>query len=132
MRKELIQAFPSTTLAELSDDYIESHPDLMWDIPEIPLIRAVPLYMLWCIKHPTKECELVFDNTISALNKYARAKSPDNASQDFKFVCSQEQINAVINFLNWCKTSLVFDFEPTLSRAIKNWQAVNQTHQRTP
>ena len=46
----------------------------MWDVPKVPLIRAVPLYMLWCIDHPTEEGELVFENTINALNNYSRAK----------------------------------------------------------
>ncbi len=126
MREELRSAFPSIDEKALSDEYIKEHPDLMWDIPKIPLIQAVPLYMLWCVDHATEEGELVFDYTISALNKYARAKEPSIEWQDFKFVCSLNQIEVVRQFLQWCQTNLEQDYEPSLSRAIKNWQAVNK------
>ncbi len=131
MRENLIEAFPSVTDKELTDSYIEDHNDLMWYIPDIPLIRAVPLYMLWCIDHSTEEGALVFDNTISALNKYSRSNKPSNTSQNFKFSCSKLQVQVVMQFLQWCKTSLVSDYEPTLSRAIKNWRAVNKGLQST-
>jgi len=124
MREDLIKAFPSIVQKELSDEYIEEHYDLMWDVPDIPLIRAVPLYMLWCVDHQKDEGELVFDNTISALNNYSRAKKPSTEWQDFKFSCSQIQIEVVRTFLQWCKSDLILDYEPSLSRAIKNWQAV--------
>ena len=65
MREELVEAFPSLVEKELSDEYIKGHPDLMWSLPMIPLNRAVPSYMLWCIDHVLEEGELVFDNTIS-------------------------------------------------------------------
>lgn len=132
MHEDLIKAFPSVAEKELSDEYIEEHYDLMWDIPEIPLIRAVPLYMLWCINHATDEGELVFDNTISALNKYGRAKESSNSSQDFKFSCNQLQVKVVRKFLKWCDTNLELDYEPSLSRAIKNWEVVNQSLQQMP
>ena len=127
MREDLIRAFPSIAAKELTDEYIEGHNDLMWDIPKVPLIRAVPLYMLWCIDHATEEGELVFDYTISALNTYAREKKSVNESQGFKFSCSQIQIKVIRQFLHWCKTDLMSDYEPSLSRAIKNWQAVNKS-----
>jgi hypothetical protein len=126
MRDDLIRAFPSIIQKELSDEYIEEHYDLMWDVPDIPLIRAVPLYMLWCIEHPKDEGALVFDNTISALNNYSRTKKPSAEWQDFKFSCNQIQIEAVKQFLQWCETELILDYEPSLSRAIKNWQSVKQ------
>ena len=125
MREELRNAFPSIDEKTLSDEYIKEHPDLTWDIPDVTLIQAVPLYMLWCIENATEEGELVFDYTISALNKYARAKEPRIEWQDFKFSCNQEQIITVRQFLQWCKTELTQDYEPSLSRAIKNWQTVN-------
>ena len=126
MREELISAFPSVTEKEYSDAYIESHTDLMWDAPKISLLRAVPLYMLWCVEHKEDEGSLVFDNLIAALNKYARAKDPSIEWQNFKYLCSHEQVVTVRNFLQWCRESLMFDYDPTLSRAIKNWSAVNK------
>jgi len=131
MRKELVKAFPSIAEKELSDEYIEEYYDLMWDVPEIPLIRAVPLYMLWCVDHATEEGKLVFDNTISALNEYSREKEKGSGSQGFKFSCNEIQIKAVILFLQWCKTGLMLDYEPSLSRAIKNWQAFNSQETNT-
>jgi len=125
MREKLFNAFPSIAERELSDEYIKEHYDLMWDIPKIPLIRAVPLYMLWCINHATEEGELVFDNTISALNNYSREK---NEREGFKFLCNGEQIAVISEFLQWCKTNLILDYEPSLSRAIKNWKALNKSN----
>lgn len=121
MREKLIHAFPSLTAVDLSDDYIASHPDLMWDIPPIPLIRAVPLYMLWCVEHEQEEGELVFGYTIAALNKYSRATSPNIEWQNFRFSLTTEQIDAVKLFLHWCESTLKQNYEPMLSRAIKNW-----------
>ena len=125
MRSELIEAFPSLTEGELSDDYIASHPDPIWDIPPIPLIRAIPRYMLWCVEHKSEEGGLVFDNTIAALNKYARAKSPSVEWQDFRFAVTAKQIEAVKSFLQWCQSDLVLDYDPTLSKAIKNWESIS-------
>jgi hypothetical protein len=128
MRDKLLSAFPSLADKELSDEYIANHPDLMWDVPEIPLHRAVPLYMLWCIEHKNDQGSLVFDQTISALNKYARAKSPSAKYRNFKYLCSEEQISTVQVFLDWCKSELLLDYDPTLSRAIKNWAAVSRDY----
>ncbi len=122
MRERLIEAFPSLKDKELSDEYIESHPDLMWDVPELPLINAVPLYMLWCLEHSADEGSLVIENTIGALNKYARAKDPSVTSQNFVFSCTQHQKAIVQEFLYWCEDTLILDYEPMLSRAIKNWE----------
>ncbi len=129
MREELIMSFPSLAEKELSDEYILNHTDLMWDIPDIPLIKAVPLYMLWCIDNSTNEGELVFDNTIRALNNYARAKDPENETINFRHSLTSEQVKTVINFLFWCDKNLMLDYEPTLSRAIKNWQNVGKCRQ---
>jgi hypothetical protein len=125
MRTELIEAFPCLTVRELSDGYIESHPDPIWDIPPIPLIRAIPLYMLWCVEHKSEEGELRFDNTISALNKYARARRPSVEWQDFRFSCTVKQVAAVKSFLYWCQSELLLDYDPILSRAIKNWESIS-------
>tara|TARA_B100000745_G_C20132989_1_gene388282 strand:- start:10 stop:327 length:318 start_codon:yes stop_codon:yes gene_type:complete len=100
----------------------------MWDVPEIPLDRAVPLYMLWCIEHKNDQGSLVFDQTISALNKYARAKSSSAKYRNFKYLCSEELISTVQVFLDWCKSELLLDYDPTLSRAIKNWAAVSRDY----
>ncbi|OZG72314.1 hypothetical protein BTA51_16400 [Hahella sp. CCB-MM4] len=123
MREELIKAFPSLAERGLSEVYIENHPDIMWDIPEISLDRAVPLYMLWCVDHMKEEGSLVFDNTISALNKYARVKNHTANDQNFRFLCDHNQIEVVRTFLRWCRDSLVLDYEPMLSRAIRNWDS---------
>jgi hypothetical protein len=125
MKEELQVAFPTIRDKELSDSYIEEHPDPMWDVPEIPLIRAIPLYMLWCIENRTSEGALVIDGTIQALNKYGRAKNAEIEWQNFRFKCNEHQIEAVLKFLYWCKNSLVLDYEPALSRAIKNWKNIN-------
>ena len=122
---QIKKAFPSVVEKDLSDEYIRTHTDPMWDTPPIPLIRAIPLYMLWCVEHSSEENELIFDYTISALNKYARAKTPDIEWQNFRFHCTPEQIEAVKAFLYWCQTSLSHDYEPTLSRAIKNWESIS-------
>ena len=126
MREELIKSFPSLAEKELSDEYILSHTDLMWDVPAIPLINAVPLYMLWCVDNSSNEGELVFDNTISALNKYARSKESEDNANDFRYTLTNKQLQTVINFLIWCSKNLMLDYEPSLSRAIKNWQAISR------
>lgn len=123
IRERLIAAFPTVVEKELSDKYITEHPDLMWDIPRIPLIRAVPLYMFWCMNNASQEGELVFDYTIGALNTYAREKN--TAPEGFKFACNALQIQTVIHFLKWCQNDLGQDYDPSLSRAIKNWNATN-------
>jgi len=92
LRDELIEAFPSVLEKELSSQYISEHSDLMWDVPKIPLIRAVPLYMLWCLDHSDDEDHLVFDNTIRALNTYAREKGNVSKKGLFKFDCSPTQM----------------------------------------
>lgn len=119
--QELTEAFPSIESRELSDIYIREHSNLLWSVPEIPLIKAVPLYMLWCIEHFSDEGELVFDETIQALNTYSREKSPKDT---FKSACSKKQVEYILSFLYWCKTSLLLDYEPSLDRAIKNWSEV--------
>lgn len=103
MREELIMLFPSIAEKELSDEYILNHTDLLWDTPEIPLIRAVPLYMLWCVENSNREDELIFDNTISALNTYARAKDPENETNNFRYSLDRDQAQMIVNFLFWCK-----------------------------
>jgi len=124
IREKLFSTFPSVVEKELSDEYIKEYPDLMWDVPSVPLLRAVPLYMLWCIDNSSQEGELVFDYTISALNTYAREKSTD--PEGFKFACNILQSQTVLQFLEWCQTDLGQDYDPSLSRAIKNWRAVNK------
>lgn len=91
MLDHIKKAFPSVVKKELSDDYIRAHTDPMWDTPPIPLIRAIPLYMLWCIEHSSEENELIFDYTISTLNKYARAKTPDIEWQTSDFTVRQSK-----------------------------------------
>jgi len=131
MYETLEKAFPCLRDKELTDEYIEAHPDPVRDVPPIPLIRAVPLYMQWCVTHKSEEGELVFDYTISALNKYARARSDEPEQQNFRFACNEEQRAAVIIFLNWCRESLTLDYEPSLSRAIRNWEAADKFGQGT-
>jgi len=128
MREKLIVAFPTVAEKQLSDDYIKEHPDLNWDVPNIPLVRAVPLYMLWCIDHASQEGELVFYYTISALNTYAREKY--TAPEGFKFACNQLQIETVRHFLQWCTLELEQDYDPSLSRAIKNWKLVEEVRNK--
>ena len=99
MLQKLIQAFPSIKAKELSDKYIESHPDLMCDVPAIPSIRAVPLYMYWCVEHKQEEGSLIFVNTISALNNYSRIKDSKLGYQDFKFSCDSKKIETIVLFL---------------------------------
>lgn len=121
IRNRIIKAFPACHNPQLSNDHIVKHQNLVWDIPDIALIDAVPLYMLWCVDHPEDESELIFSDTIAALNTYARVKDPNNTSLNFRFHCNEEQINCVQHFLKWCQSALILDKEPTLSRAIKNW-----------
>ena len=123
MREELINAFPSVAEKELSDEFIEENYGLLWIDPNLPLIKAVPLYMLWCIDHETEEGKLVFEETINALNEYSREKNQNNRSLGFKFSCNEIQQKVVVQFLQWCKSNLMLDYEPSLSRAIKNWKA---------
>lgn len=122
----LKEAFPSLVEKGLSEEYIKDHPDPVWDVPPLPLIQAIPLYMAWCVEHSSEEGELVIEGTISALNEYSRAKDPRAEWQNFKFSCNAEQITAVIDFLRWCHSCLLLDYEPALSRAINNWEAVNK------
>lgn len=124
MIETLKAAFPSIEEKLFSNQYIKEHSDLMWDVPDVPLIKAVPLYMLWCVENNKDEGELVFSNTIGALNTYAREKS---SRKGFKSACNKVQVEAVLLFLDWCKNSLLLDYEPTLSRAIKNWSNVEKT-----
>lgn len=115
VREELFAAFPSLVNEELSDSYIEENPDPIWSVPNIPLIRAIPLYMLWCTKYSDEEGQLVFSGTISALNKYARATNKEIPWQDFKFQCNREQAKVVLNFLIWCKDNLTLSYDPDIS-----------------
>ncbi len=117
MREELIKSFPLFSEKGLSDEYALNHIDLMWDIPNISLVKAVPFYMLWCVDNLPNEGELVFGNTINALNKYARAKDRDNKSTNFRYLLTNQKIKTVINFLVWCGKSRILDYEPILSRA---------------
>ena len=119
MKNKLLQAFPPLNKKEFSDKYIEEHPNLMWDVPEIPLDRAVPLYILWCVEHAFKDKFLILDDTIAALNKYSREKSGE-----FRSSCSSYQILVILDFLKWCKDHEETNIEPVLSRAIKNWERV--------
>jgi len=127
MRDKLLKAFPSLLDKELSDEYIENHPNLMWDVPEIPLNRAVPLYVLWCVEHHNKDEYLIVDDTISALNKYAREKDSSTGNLSFKQSCNKTQVEVILEFLEWCKNSACLDIESMLSRGIKNWNAVHQS-----
>jgi len=121
VKEELLASFPSLHNRELSEDYIKEHSYLLWDIPEVPLIRAVPLYMLWCLENSSDEGELVFDDTIRALNTYARENPPNDI---FKSTCDKKQVKTILSFLNWCKKDLTLDYEPSLDRAINNWAIV--------
>ena len=125
MEEELKKAFPSIIERELSPSYIEKHPNPIWDVPEISLLKAIPLYMLWCVENKGNEGALVFEGTISALNNYARARNSEIQWQNFKYQCTEKQIEVVILFLIWCRENLILDYEPELSRAIKNWQGVS-------
>jgi hypothetical protein len=131
MIEDLKSVFPSIKDEELVDDYIVEHPNLQWDAPEIPMIRAVPLYMHWCLRNPDKESELVFSDLIAALNAYARSKAGCSASMNFALECSFEQSKVVLAFLDWYKRSLLLDYDPVLDRAIRNWETVNKRLQPT-
>jgi len=126
MIEALQEAFPSLSERGLSEEYIQTHPDPVWDVPPVPLIQAIPSYMAWCVEHSSEEDELVFEGTIRALNEYSRAKGPDAEWMNFRFSCNPKQVSAVVAFLRWCQSCLLLDYEPVLSRAIGNWEAVNK------
>ena len=122
MKEQLIHAFGVGTCRNVIYAKVDSNPDLMSLVPEIPLMECVPLYMFWCMENKEKEGELIIDYTIAALAEFGRAKNPHDNSLNFKFLCDKHQREVVLRFLKWRASQLCLDYNPTLFRAIRSWQ----------
>jgi len=115
-------AFPAS-VGVLSDQFIEAHPDLSRLDASVDLHAAVPAYMAWCARNGHRPAELVHDYTVDALAVFGRSRKPELAPLNFKFTCSPEQRQVVVNFLQWClDPALLLDTEQ-VERSLKRWSA---------
>jgi hypothetical protein len=105
----------------VSDEFITSHPNLMWLDEEINYMVYVPIFMVWCLLNKHDEGILVYDHTISALSEFGRCKNRHLNHLNFKFLCNTEQKELVYQFLIWCRSKLSLPYEKQLDRTIKSW-----------
>ena len=105
----------------VSDDQIRETQDPMELLDPESLLRVVPCYMQYCIEYPDDD-SLVALNTVNALAEYGRSEDPSNSYLNFKFLCDQDQREAVVAFLIWAKGPPHYEDESQIDRAIRNWQ----------
>jgi hypothetical protein len=117
---QLTEAFPEADVPAMDDAFIRAHPNVMELPGPIDLLRVVPVYMLWCVDHPDDPA-LVSDFTLRALAEYGRCKQPALEHLNFRYRCSQRQIDAVSTFLAWAFEAMPFHDEAQLERALLRW-----------
>ena len=103
------------------DADIVGNPNVMELPGSIDLMAAVPAYMLWCTQHPDS-AELVSDFTLAALAEYGRCKNPDNRYLNFRYLCSPNQLEVVVSFLEWAAQTFPFSTPDMIDRALRNWR----------
>lgn len=116
------EAFPGSASA-LSDQFIESNPDLSQVEAPANLQIVVPAYMAWCTRNGHRPQELVHDYTLRALAEFGRSKNPSVAHLNFKHVCSAEQREVVTKFLRWCLDPALLLHTEQVERSLKHWSA---------
>lgn len=117
---QLTEAFPEADVSAMDDAFIQANPNVM-ELPEpVDLLRVVPAYMLWCVNHPDAPA-LVSDFTLRALAEYGRCKQPAFEYLNFRYRCSQRQIDAVSAFLAWASETVPFHDDVQLERARLRW-----------
>jgi hypothetical protein len=118
--EHLNEVFPKAQFWGRDAD-IEARPNLM-ELPEPgDLLAVVPAYMLWCARHPESP-ELVSDFTLAALAEYGRCKNPENPHLNFLYRCTENQLDAVVSFLEWASEAIPFHHREMVERALRNWK----------
>jgi len=116
----LTEAFPEADISMLDDAFIRANPNVMELPASVDRLRVVPVYMLWCLNHPDDPA-LVSDFTLHALAEYGRCKQPALEHLNFRYRCSQRQIDAVAAFLAWASEAVPFRDDVQLERAHRRW-----------
>ncbi|AND70275.1 hypothetical protein ATSB10_28210 [Dyella thiooxydans] len=116
----LTEAFPEADVSAMDDAFIRAKLNIMELPAPVDLLRVVPLYMLWCVRHPDDPA-LVSDFTLRALAEYGRCQQPGLEHLNFRYRCSQRQIDAVSAFLAWAAEALPFRDDVQLERARRRW-----------
>jgi hypothetical protein len=128
--ERLAKAFPKAQSWGRDMD-IEARPNLI-ELPDAgDLLAAVPAYMLWCVRNP-ESAELVSDFTLAALAEYGRCKNPENAHLNFLHRCSEEQLEAVVLFLEWASDAIPIHHRETVERALRNWKNAGNKSLQAP
>ncbi|WP_415901026.1 hypothetical protein [Neptuniibacter sp. QD48_11] len=117
--EEIRDAFPKVESEPLSDDFIESHENLLEIESDFDHFAYVPAYMLWVVRN--KDKGLVEMYTTNALAEYGRCKQADYTYLNFKHRCNSRQRTVVRNFLNWCAEAVLTSDTQQIKRALKNW-----------
>lgn len=121
---EIQEAFPRC-VGTLSDDFIESNPDLSFLDAGHDLQVSVPAYMSWCARNGDRPAELVHDYTLRALAEFGRSKNREGTHLNFKHTCSSAQRHVVERYLRWClDPALLLDAEQ-VQRSLKHWSQAN-------
>lgn len=116
----LTEAFPEADVSAMDEAFIQANPNLMELPAPVDLLHVVPVYMLWCAKHPDDPA-LVSDFTLHALAEYGRCQQPGLDHLNFRYRCSPRQIDAVSAFLAWASEALPFHDDVQLERARRRW-----------
>lgn len=116
----LTEAFPKADVSAMDDAFIRTNPNVLELPAPVDLLRVVPLYMRWCVRHPDDPA-LVSDFTLRALAEYGRCQQPDLEHLNFRHRCSPPQIDAVSAFLAWAAEALPFHDDVQLERARRRW-----------
>lgn len=116
----LTEAFPEADVPAMDDAFIRANPNVMELPAPVDLLRVVPLYMRWCVRHPDDPA-LVSDFTLHALAEYGRCQQPGVEHLNFRYRCSSRQVDAVSAFLVWAAEALPFHDDVQLERARRRW-----------
>ena len=116
----ILTAFPGCTAA-LTDAFIETNPDVLWEKIPVDVHVAVPAYMAWCARNCHRPAELVHDYTIRALAEFGRSNNPAVTHLNFKHKCTPQQKHVVLQFLQcYLDPRLLVDTRQ-VARSLKRW-----------
>ena len=101
----------------LPDDVIVKNTVPLFDLDD-DVFLIIPSYMAWCLRHDHSDGNIVIDGTILALSELGRVKHVRSGYWRFKYECTAQQKEKVIEFLEWCLTVEGLLNEHTI-RAIK-------------
>ena len=113
-------AFPNGP-SDLTDEYIESHPELLHATHLFPLFELVPAYMSWCLRSERRNELLVMDYTIQALSELGRHRHSEPEHLNFRAKCTALQREAVIQFLAWSLSGAPSVHKLQAERSLKQW-----------